>query len=157
MEAQMVIFLYLANLFSSSADDEEGVANDSDSSPPQSRGRFEKGRTKVGSRGQSEDSRSTSSQAADEESSSHVRRCTVLDDSTQCARASERCAVCCSGTGRLFAAALETADSAVASATLERRRMKRGAYFIPITPKKWLRITDAWWVSVCVVTFNSVS
>ncbi|XP_075959276.1 PHD finger protein 6 isoform X2 [Anarhichas minor] len=57
--------------------DEEGaVASDSESSPPQSRGRgrFEKGRAKVGSRGQSEDARSTSSQAADEESSSHVRR-----------------------------------------------------------------------------------
>lgn len=51
------------------------MANDSDASPPQSRGRgkFEKGRAKAGSRGQSEDSRSTSSQAADEESSSHVR------------------------------------------------------------------------------------
>lgn len=59
------------------SDEEEGVANDSDSSPPQhrGRGRFEKGRAKVGSRGQSEDSRSTSSQAADEESSSHVRHC----------------------------------------------------------------------------------
>jgi len=57
-----------------SLDEEEGVANDSDSSPPQSRGRgrFEKGRAKVGSRGQSEETRSTSSQAADEESSSHV-------------------------------------------------------------------------------------
>lgn len=57
-------------------DEEEGVANDSDSSPPQSRGRgrFEKGRAKVGSRGQSEDTRSTSSHAADEESSSHVRQ-----------------------------------------------------------------------------------
>ncbi|XP_045886200.1 PHD finger protein 6 isoform X2 [Micropterus dolomieu] len=57
--------------------DEEGaVANDSDSSPPQSRGRgrFEKGRAKVGSRGHSEDSRSTSSQVADEESSSHRDR-----------------------------------------------------------------------------------
>lgn len=57
--------------------DEEGaVANDSDSSPPQSRGRgrFEKARGKVGSRGQSEDRRSTSSQAADEESSSHRDR-----------------------------------------------------------------------------------
>lgn len=57
--------------------DEEGaVANDSDSSPPQSRGRgrFEKVRGKVGSRGQSEDTRSTSSQAADEERSSHVRQ-----------------------------------------------------------------------------------
>lgn len=57
-------------------DEDEGVANDSDTSPPQSRGRgrFEKGRAKVGSRGQSEDARSTSSQAADEESSSHVRQ-----------------------------------------------------------------------------------
>ncbi|XP_056295943.1 PHD finger protein 6 isoform X1 [Pseudoliparis swirei] len=56
---------------------EEGaVACESDSSPPQSRGRgrFEKGRAKVGSRGQSEDTRSTSSQAADEESSSHRER-----------------------------------------------------------------------------------
>lgn len=59
----------------SNVDGEEGVANDSDSSPPLSRGRgrFEKSRAKVGSRGQSEDSRSASSQAADEESSSHVR------------------------------------------------------------------------------------
>ena len=55
-------------------DEEGGVANDSDSSPPQSRGRgrFEKARANKGSRGQSEDTRSTSSQAADEESSSHV-------------------------------------------------------------------------------------
>lgn len=52
------------------------MASESESSPPQSRGRgrFEKGRAKAGSRGQSEDTRSTSSQAADEESSSHVRR-----------------------------------------------------------------------------------
>lgn len=58
-----------------SLDEEGAVAEDSDSSPPQSRGRgrFEKGRAKAGSRGQSEDTRSTSSQAADEESSSHVR------------------------------------------------------------------------------------
>ncbi|KAF7648987.1 hypothetical protein LDENG_00148700 [Lucifuga dentata] len=57
-------------------DGEGGVANDSDSSPPQSRGRgrFEKGRAKAGSHGQSEDSRSTSSQAVDEESSSHRDR-----------------------------------------------------------------------------------
>ncbi|CAJ1058325.1 PHD finger protein 6 [Xyrichtys novacula] len=57
-------------------DGEEGVANDSDTSPPQSRGRgrFDKGRAKVGSRGQSEDTRSASSQAADEESSSHRDR-----------------------------------------------------------------------------------
>lgn len=70
------LLLNLIVLFFSS--DEEGtVANDSDSSPPQSRGRgrFEKGRAKVGSRGQSEETRSTSSQAADEESSSHVSAC----------------------------------------------------------------------------------
>lgn len=62
-------------IISHTIDEEAGVTNDSDSSPPQSRGRgrFEKGRGKAGSRGQSEESRSTSSQAADEESSSHVR------------------------------------------------------------------------------------
>lgn len=63
-------------LLVSSSDEEEGdVANDSDSSPPQSRGRgrLEKARAKVGSRGQSEESRSASSQAADEDGSSHVR------------------------------------------------------------------------------------
>lgn len=51
------------------------MANDSDASPPQSRsrGRLEKGRGKVTSRGQSEESRSTSSQAAEEESSSNVK------------------------------------------------------------------------------------
>lgn len=50
------------------------MANDSDTSPPQSRGRgrFEKVRCKVSSRGQSDALRSASSQAADEESSSHV-------------------------------------------------------------------------------------
>ena len=52
------------------------MANESDSSPPQSkgRGRFEKGRNKLGSHGQSEDGCSTSSQGADEERSSHVRQ-----------------------------------------------------------------------------------
>lgn len=59
------------------SDEQGGVANDSDTSPPRSlgRGRFEKGRNKVGSRGQSEDTRSTSSQGVDDESSSqsHVR------------------------------------------------------------------------------------
>lgn len=56
-------------------EEDGGVANDSDASPPQSRGRgrLEKGRGKVASRGQSEESRSTSSQAAEEESSSHVK------------------------------------------------------------------------------------
>ncbi|MEQ2218359.1 hypothetical protein XENOCAPTIV_002088, partial [Xenoophorus captivus] len=64
--------LFIVNVL---LDEEEGVANDSDSSPPQSRGRgrFEKSRAKMASRGQSEETRSTSSsQAADEESSSHV-------------------------------------------------------------------------------------
>lgn len=57
------------------AEEDGGVANDSDASPPQSRGRgrLEKGRGKGASRGQSEESRSTSSQAAEEESSSHVK------------------------------------------------------------------------------------
>ncbi|CAF94680.1 unnamed protein product, partial [Tetraodon nigroviridis] len=57
-------------------EEDEGVANDSDASPPQSRsrGRLEKGRGKVTSRGQSEESRSTSSQAAEEESSSNRDR-----------------------------------------------------------------------------------
>lgn len=52
-------------------DEDEAVANNCDSSPPQSRGRgrFEKGRTKAGSRGQSEETRST-----EEESSSHRDR-----------------------------------------------------------------------------------
>ncbi|XP_061644134.1 PHD finger protein 6 isoform X2 [Phyllopteryx taeniolatus] len=54
--------------------EEEGVANDSDSSLPQNRGRgrFEKGRAKV--RGQSEDTRSNSFHAADEETSTHRER-----------------------------------------------------------------------------------
>lgn len=51
------------------------AANDSDSSPPRSRGRgrFEKSRIRGVPRGQSEDARSTSSQGVDEtESSSNV-------------------------------------------------------------------------------------
>lgn len=69
-------------------EEDGGVANDSDASPPQSRGRgrLEKGRGKAASRGQSEESRSTSSQAAEEESSSHVKTfcgckltCTLLN------------------------------------------------------------------------------
>ncbi|XP_012696481.1 PHD finger protein 6 [Clupea harengus] len=60
------------------SDDEQGVeANDSDSSPPRSRGRgrFEKGRIKGVPRGQSDDTRSTSSQGMDDtESSSHRDR-----------------------------------------------------------------------------------
>ncbi|XP_039669982.1 PHD finger protein 6 isoform X2 [Perca fluviatilis] len=77
--------------------DEEGaVANDSDSSPPQSRGRgrFEKGRAKVGSRGQSEDTRSTSSQAADEESSSHRDRSPLRASP---ADGGQRCGFCHAG------------------------------------------------------------
>uniref|UniRef100_A0AAY5KK89 PHD-type domain-containing protein n=1 Tax=Esox lucius TaxID=8010 RepID=A0AAY5KK89_ESOLU len=61
-----------------SEDEQEqgSVANDSDSSPPRSRGRgrIEKERIKAGSRGQSEDTRSTSSQGVDDESSSHRDR-----------------------------------------------------------------------------------
>ncbi|CAB1336929.1 unnamed protein product [Coregonus sp. 'balchen'] len=61
-----------------SGDDQEqgGVANDSDSSPQRSRGRgrLEKGRIKAGFHGQSEDTRSTSSQGVDDESSSHRDR-----------------------------------------------------------------------------------
>lgn len=71
------VYICEARFIALSLDEEGAVAEDSDSSPPQSRGRgrFEKGRAKAGSRGQSEDTRSTSSQAADEESSSHVRHC----------------------------------------------------------------------------------
>lgn len=57
-------------------DEQAAEANDSDSSPPRSRGRgrFEKGRIKGVSRGQADDARSTSSQGMDDtESSSHVR------------------------------------------------------------------------------------
>ena len=66
---------FFINDYVSILDEEEDVANESDSSPPQSkgRGRFEKGRNKLGSHGQSEDGCSTSSQGADEERSSHVR------------------------------------------------------------------------------------
>ncbi|XP_018589378.1 PHD finger protein 6 [Scleropages formosus] len=61
-----------------SSEDELGAAaNDSDSSPPRGRGRgrLERGRVKVGSHGQSEDARSTSSHGADDaESASHRDR-----------------------------------------------------------------------------------
>ncbi|XP_019739759.1 PHD finger protein 6 isoform X2 [Hippocampus comes] len=75
-------------------DEEEGVANDSDSSPPQNRGRgrFEKGRSKV--RGQSEDTRSTSSQAADEETSSHRERSPLRASP---ADGGQRCGFCHAG------------------------------------------------------------
>ena len=72
--------MWLSDYFPFS-EEQSGVANDSDSSPPRGRGRgrFEKGRNKAGSRGQSEDTRSTSSQGVDDESSSHVRN--VLSNS----------------------------------------------------------------------------
>ncbi|KAK7138104.1 hypothetical protein R3I94_013664 [Phoxinus phoxinus] len=60
-----------------SDDEQEVPANDSDSSPPRSRGRgrFEKSRIRGVSRGQSDDTRSTSSQGNDDtESSSHRDR-----------------------------------------------------------------------------------
>uniref|UniRef100_A0A8C1JZW7 PHD finger protein 6 n=1 Tax=Cyprinus carpio TaxID=7962 RepID=A0A8C1JZW7_CYPCA len=67
------------------SDDEQGVAaNDSDSSPPRSRGRgrFEKSRIRGVSRGQSDDTRSTSSQGNDDtESSSHVVEKVLSSDS----------------------------------------------------------------------------
>uniref|UniRef100_A0A3P9LBK7 PHD finger protein 6 n=1 Tax=Oryzias latipes TaxID=8090 RepID=A0A3P9LBK7_ORYLA len=78
-------------------DEEEGdVANDSDSSPPQSRGRgrLEKARAKVGSRGQSEESRSASSQAADEDGSSHRDRSPLRSSP---ADSGQRCGFCHAG------------------------------------------------------------
>ena len=57
---------------------------------------------------------------------------------------SECCFVCSSGTGHLFGPVRETAASAAASVTLARKRIKRGACFTPITPKKWLHTTSAW-------------
>ncbi|KAF6717822.1 PHD finger protein 6 [Oryzias melastigma] len=78
-------------------DEEEGdVANDSDSSPPQSRGRgrLEKARAKVASRGQSEESRSASSQAADEDSSSHRDRSPLRSSP---ADSGQRCGFCHAG------------------------------------------------------------
>lgn len=129
----------------------EAVANDSDSSPPQSRGRgrFEKGRAKVGSRGQLEDTRSTSSssQAADEESSSHVRQHTYSRICHLWKGVIGWCfnvCVCFSGTGLLFGPAPQTAASAVVSATLVRKKTKREACFTQIIPKKWLHTTNAW-------------
>ncbi|KAG9340977.1 hypothetical protein JZ751_020171 [Albula glossodonta] len=59
----------------SSEDELGGVANDSDSSPPRGRGRgrLDKGRIKASSRGQSDDTRSTSSHGADDaESTTHL-------------------------------------------------------------------------------------
>ncbi|KAJ8282790.1 hypothetical protein COCON_G00053090 [Conger conger] len=61
----------------SSEDELGGVANDSDSSPPRGRGRgrLDKGRIKASSRGQSDDTRSTSSHGADDmESALHRDR-----------------------------------------------------------------------------------
>ncbi|KAK6298167.1 PHD finger protein 6 [Coregonus clupeaformis] len=78
-----------------SEDEQGGVANDSDSSPPRSRGRgrFEKERIKVGSRGQSEDTRSTSSQGVDDESSSHRDRSPLRGSGD----GGQRCGFCHSG------------------------------------------------------------
>ncbi|XP_061542282.1 PHD finger protein 6 [Phycodurus eques] len=74
--------------------EEEGVANDSDSSLPQNRGRgrFEKGRAKV--RGQSEDTRSNSFHAADEETSSHRERSPLR---TSPGDSGQRCGFCHAG------------------------------------------------------------
>uniref|UniRef100_A0AAV2MM54 PHD-type domain-containing protein n=1 Tax=Knipowitschia caucasica TaxID=637954 RepID=A0AAV2MM54_KNICA len=74
----------------------EDEANDSDSSPPQSRGRgrFEKSRTKGGSRGQSEESQPTSSQTADDESSSHRDRSPLRSSP---ADGLQRCGFCHAG------------------------------------------------------------
>lgn len=127
------------------------MANDSDSSPPQSRGRgrFEKSRTKVASRGQSEETRSTSSsQAADEEGSSHVNALIGLKRSVGlvCVILVEILTgvVGFSGTGRHFVPAKETVASAVASATLVRKKTKQGECCTRITPRKWLHTTSAW-------------
>ncbi|CAL8236573.1 unnamed protein product [Boreogadus saida] len=77
-------------------DEEEDVANESDSSPPQSkgRGRFEKGRNKLGSHGQSEDGCSTSSQGADEERSSHRDRSPLRASPGE---SGQRCGFCHAG------------------------------------------------------------
>lgn len=72
-----IIVKFVSLMNSNIIEEDRGVANDSDTSLSQSRGRgrFEKGRGKVGPRGQSEESHSTVSQATDEESSTHVRKC----------------------------------------------------------------------------------
>ncbi|XP_053735336.1 PHD finger protein 6 [Synchiropus splendidus] len=77
-------------------DDEEEEANDSDASTPQSRGRgrFEKGRAKVGSRSQTEESRSTPSQAAEEETPSHRDRSPLR---TGVGDGGQRCGFCHAG------------------------------------------------------------
>lgn len=142
--------------------DEEGGVEDSDSSPPQSRGRgrFEKGRAKAGSRGQSEDSRSSTSQAADEESSSHVRQRHLFTNEIAEIYLSGLLALrgllfltfwhdvlfymWSSGTGHLCGPARETVASAAAFVTLVTKRIKRGACFTPTIPKKWLHTTSAW-------------
>lgn len=71
---------YMLNIYHvyTLSEDQGVAANDSDSSPPRSRGRgrFEKSRIRGVPRGQSEDTRSTSSQGVDEtESSSNVGAC----------------------------------------------------------------------------------
>lgn len=75
-KGKAIIVLSVLNICVYTLLEDQGVAaNDSDSSPPQSRGRgrFEKSRIRGVPRGQSEDARSTSSQGVDEtESSSNV-------------------------------------------------------------------------------------
>lgn len=130
-----------------------GAVNDSDASPPQSRGRgrLEKGRGKAASRGQSEESRSTSSQAAEEESSSHVktflcarwRICRLLNV-LRLSYVASVCSIPARETGHPFEPVPETAASAAASVTPARRRTKPGACSTPTTPKRWPHTTGVW-------------
>lgn len=82
------------------SDDEQEVeeANDSDSSPPRGRGRgrFEKSRLKAVPRGQSEDSRSTSSHAMDDTESSSQRDRSPLRSSPS-ETSGPRCGFCHAG------------------------------------------------------------
>ncbi|KAF5900880.1 hypoxanthine-guanine phosphoribosyltransferase, partial [Clarias magur] len=80
------------------SDEDQGVAaNDSDSSPPRSRGRgrFEKSRIRGVTRGQSEDTRSTSSQGVDETESSSNRDRSPLRGSPS--ESGLRCGFCHAG------------------------------------------------------------
>ncbi|MBN3297462.1 PHD finger protein 6 [Amia ocellicauda] len=81
----------------SSEDELEGVPIDSDSSPPRGRGRgrLEKGRVKASSRGQSEDTRSTSSHGTDDvESASHRDRSPLRSSPSD---SGPRCGFCHAG------------------------------------------------------------
>ncbi|KAJ8396508.1 hypothetical protein AAFF_G00018140 [Aldrovandia affinis] len=80
-----------------SSEDELGVANDSDSSPPRGRrrGQSEKGGVKSNSRGQSEDTRSTSSHGTDDvESVSHRDRSPLQGSGSD---SGPRCGFCHAG------------------------------------------------------------